>query len=257
MSTGPRVGVIHVHSDYSHDCGDSLERLREFALERGIDFMGLTDHAEDLPPDRFDDYVRHCHALSDGRVTLIPGFEFRFAGFPGLHLLALGLTRWITPRTPDEFVAATRGAARFTVVAHPRLANHRLPASVAAGIDAVEVWNASYDTRYLPDPRAIRLLQGIRRTRPEVVGTVGLDQHDSHNYRETRILLDGVDDPIAGLKAGRFLNAGRTMTFGPTMEWHPLRLRALSLGRWALDAVERLQDHLARRSAERRRRRGG
>ena len=253
MSTGRRTGVIHVHSDYSRDSRDSLERLREFALEHGLAFIGLTDHAEDLGPERFDEYVRHCRSVSDAQVRVVPGLEFRFEGLPGLHLLALGLTRWIAPRTPDEFIVEAQEAAMFTIAAHPVLAGYRLPPVVAHGIDAIEVWNASYNTRYLPDPRAIRLLHAVRRTRPAVVGTVGLDQHDSHNYRQTRVVVDDIHpDPVGALKAGRFTNAARTMTLGPTVEWGPLRLGALSVARWALNRVERLQERLARRIARRR-----
>lgn len=246
---GPgRVGVIHVHSSYSHDCRDSPERLREFALERGIAFVGLADHAEDFGLDRFEDYVRHCRAVSDARAKIIPGLEYRFEGFPGVHLLALGLTRWIAPHTPSEFILQAREAAGLTIAAHPLLAGYRLPEAVVAGIDAVEVWNATYNTRYLPDPGAIRLLHTLRRTRPEVVGTAGLDQHDSRNDRQTRVVIDDAeDDPFVALKAGRFRNVGRTMAFGPAVKWDPIRLAALSLARSALDAVERVQDRAARR----------
>ena len=249
MSAARRTGIIHVHSSYSHDCCDSLERLREFALERGIAFIGLTDHAEDFVPGRFDAYLRHCRVVSDGQVTIVPGLEYRFDGFPGMHLLALDLTRWIAPRTPHEFILQAKDAATFTIAAHPLLANYQLPDVVAEGIDAVEVWNASYNTRYLPDPRAIRLLHTIRRTRPNVVGTVGLDQHDCGNDRQVRVVVDSATgDPIAALKAGRFTNLGRTMSFGPAAKWNPARLRVLSVARWALDRVERAQERMARRS---------
>jgi hypothetical protein len=257
MSIAARTGVIHVHSDYSHDCRDSLERLREFALEHDLGFVALTDHAEDLDQRRFDEYVANCRALSDQRVRLIPGLEFRFDGFPGLHLLAIGVRRWITPRTPDEFVLA-RDAAAFTVVAHPVLFGYRLPASIAGGIDAIEIWNASYNTRYLPDPRAIRMLRAVRRSRPDVVGTVGLDQHASRNYRQTRVIVnDPRIDPLIALKTGGFTNAARTMTLSSTVDWDPVRLVGLTALRWAFDRVERVHDRLARRTIGRRLRAAG
>ena len=244
---GGRAGAIHVHSNYSHDGRDSLEHLREFAQTRGITFIGLTDHAEDLRADEWEAYVRHCAAVSDHAVRLIPGLEFRFAGYSGLHLLALGLSRWIEPRTPAEFIAQAREAAPFTIVAHPVLADYRVPDVVRAGIDAVEVWNASYNTRWLPDPRAIRLLHEIRSDRKEVVGTVGLDQHDARNDRESRVLpVDAEDDPLAALHAGRFVNVGRTMRFTATVPIRGSRLAALSAGRWLFDRLERAQERLAR-----------
>src|SRR5215469_5131451 len=98
------VGVVHVHSAYSHDSRDSLASVREFALARELRFVGLTDHAEDFDADRFAAYRAECAGLSDAAVTLIPGLEFRFEGYTGLHLLALGLTRWITPAKPEDFI---------------------------------------------------------------------------------------------------------------------------------------------------------
>lgn len=248
----PRVGILHVHSSYSHDGRDSLAALRDFALARGVAFVGLTDHAEDLSAERWSEYVSECRAVSDGRVSLIPGLEFRFAGYSGLHLLAIGLERWIAPDTPTRFIQDCVGSAAFTVVAHPILADYRVPPEVRAGISAIEVWNASYNTRYLPDPRAIRLLHEIQVDRPEVVGIAGLDQHDGRNDRETRVLLSPPEGRVIdALHAGQFANEGRTMRFGATVPIRGARLVALSGLRWAFDRVERFQDisvrHLPRR----------
>lgn len=248
VSSRSRVGVLHVHSDYSHDGLDPLERLRDFAAARSLVFVGLTEHAEDLEEDEFEQYVAHCGALSNETLELIPGLEFRFQGFPGLHLLALGLTRWMQPRTPAEFIALVGGAAGLTIVAHPVLCNYCIPAEVAAGIDAVEVWNASYNTRYLPDPRAIRTLRELQRDRPHLVGVAGLDQHDSRNDRGTRVKLSANAGPdvLEALRLGRFTNVGRTMAFDARVQWGPVRLGVVSAARWAYDHVERIQDRLVR-----------
>jgi PHP domain len=242
------VGVVHVHSTYSHDGRDTLEDLGQFAKSRGIAFIGLTDHAEDFTAGRFDEYASHCRAASDDAVTLLPGLEYRFAGHPGLHLLALGLRRWMAPQTPAEFTAEAPAIAGLTIVAHPLLPRYRVPPEVAAAIDAVEVWNAAYNTRYLPDPRAVRLLETIRVRRPNVVGVAGLDQHDSRNDRETRVVLhrSGAADPLAELRAGRFDNVGRTMRFASRAPFGPTQLAGLSLLRLGLDTVNRVHERLSR-----------
>lgn len=253
--TGERVGAIHVHSDYSHDGRDSVPRLREFAEAHGLAFLGLTDHAEDLDATRYAALQAECAEVSDGAIALIPGLEYRFPGYPGVHLLALGLRRWMEPRTPAEFLIGAREAAGFTIVAHPLLFHYQLPAEVADGIDAIEVWNASYNTRYLPDPAAIALLHRVRRRRPEVVGIAGLDQHDARNDRETRIrLLPGAAaDPLAALKAGQFENLGRTMRFDARVSWSGARLAALTAARWTFDRLERSQERVGRWLKRRRR----
>lgn len=247
MTTNSRLGVVHLHSEYSHDGRDSIAALHAFALERGIGFVGLTDHAEDFEPDRYEALQAECAAVSDARVRIIPGLEYRFNGYSGLHLLALGLTKWIAPRTPADFIRLTRGVTGFTIAAHPVLWNYLMPDEVRDGIDAIEVWNASYNTRYLPDPRAIRLLHQVRARRPEVVGTAGLDQHDARNDRGTRVLLDeDTADPLAALRAGRFTNVGSTCRFDSHARLSALTMSSLWCARTTLDLVNAVHERVMR-----------
>lgn len=239
-------GAIHMHSDYSHDGRDSLETLRESCMARGVSFVGMTDHAEDLVREEFEEYKLRCAELSEPGFVMIPGLEFRFAGLRGLHLLALGLREWITPKTPAAFFEQARTAATLTVLAHPVLARYQIPDIVLEQVDAIEVWNGNYNTRYLPDPRAIRIVKELRHRRPEVVATVGLDQHDSRNDRELRVVLPAASsDPLLELRAGRFANAGRTMRFDSRAQLSPARLGVLSAARGVYDVVERAQDRAA------------
>ena len=236
-------GAIHMHSDYSHDGRDSLDALREICKTRGMSFVGMSDHAEDLVPEEFEEYKLHCAELSEPGFMMIPGLEFRFAGHKGLHLLALGLQEWIAPTTPAEFFEQARCAAKITVLAHPVLARYRIPDVVLDNVDAIEVWNGTYNTRYLPDPKTIRIVQELRRRRPEVVATVGLDQHDSRNDRELRVILPAeASDPLTELRAGRFSNVGRTMRLDSRVLLSPTLLGTLSAVRGVYDVVEKAQD---------------
>jgi hypothetical protein len=238
------LGIVHVHSAWSHDGRDTLEALHAFAGQRGIAFVGLTDHAEDFDGPTFERFAAECARVSTLEVQLIPGLEYRFAGWSGLHLLALGLRRWIEPQTPSAFAADAPQAAAFTIMAHPVLPRYHLPDDVAATIDAVEVWNAAYNTRFLPDPRALRLLDRVRRTRPEVVGIAGLDQHDARNDREIRVQLlqTAVADPLAELKAGRFVNIGRTMRFASRAPFGPASMAGLTVLRAGLDLINAMHE---------------
>jgi hypothetical protein len=255
MSMGPgRLGIVHVHSAWSHDSQDTLEALHEFARVRGISFVGLTDHAEDFDAARFRAYHLACQAASSPAVSLIPGLEFRFAGYRGLHLLALGLSDWMAPATPAEFIVQAGERARFTIAAHPVLYDHQLPAEVEAGIDAIEIWNASYNTRWLPDPRAIALLRRVRQARPEVTGIAGLDQHDARNDRHTRVLLFRADttlDPLGELRAGRYVNLGRTMHLAASEPLGSTALGMLHAVRWGFDRMERAHEAIVRMARRR------
>jgi predicted metal-dependent phosphoesterase TrpH len=241
-----RVGAIHVHTAYSRDGHDSVTRLADTARRAGVQFVAVSDHAEDVDADRYAALCAECAAVSDAECTVIPGLEYRFAGFRGLHLLALGLTARIDPETPDDFMRDAPAVTGLTVLAHPVLPRYEVPDSVAAGIDAIEVWNGVYNTRHLPDPRAMRLLQRIRQTRPSVVAVAGLDQHDATNDRELRVIVTGTGDPLAAMRAGAFTNRGRTMSFGPHIDWPAYGLPTLHVARFLFDRVERTQDRLVR-----------
>jgi hypothetical protein len=244
---GP-LGIVHVHSAYSHDGRDSIEDLRRFAEARGIAFIGLTDHAEDFDGARFAELAAECRRVSDAAVAILPGLEYRFRGRKGLHLLALGLSRWIAPTTPAEFVEQARDAAGLTIAAHPLLYRHELPEEVGRGIDAVEVWNAAYNTRLLPDPRAIRLLHRWQQRRPELVGVFGLDQHDAGNDRGLRVRLAdaGEPDPLGALRAGRFRNLGRGFDLDGHCRMGAVALTGLSALRTGLDVVNAVHERVMR-----------
>jgi hypothetical protein len=234
-----------VHSDFSHDGRDSLASLVQFGLDRGLDFIALSDHAEDLTAERFLEYRRQCEIVSVPMCRLIAGLEFRFAGYPGMHLMALGLRTWLEPSTPEQFVMHAPNACELTVVAHPKLCNYVLPAAVSETIDAIEVWNGTYNTRYLPDPRAIRMVHELRRRRPQVIATVGLDQHDRRNDRELRVEVeDRIPNVLEAIKRGRFTNRGRTLTLNPAAALGFGRLPLLTVARTALDTVDRVHERL-------------
>jgi hypothetical protein len=244
------AGAVHVHSAYSRDGHDPLDRIRDRAVAAGIRFIGMTDHAEDFDAGRFAEYYEACRALSDERITLIPGLEYRFARYRGLHLLACGLDRWVEPpATLEGFAQEVADAARLTILAHPILTAYRVPGIVRDCIDAVEVWNASYNTRYLPDPRAMALLHVVQRTRPAVVGIAGLDQHDASNDRRTRVVLShqhDLADPLVAIREGRFRNHGQTMSFAANAELPPMIFFPLLAARTVFDRVERTQERMAR-----------
>jgi hypothetical protein len=142
----------------------------------------------------------------------------------------------------------TRGVADLTISAHPLLYRYRMPEEVRAGIDAVEVWNTGYNTRYLPDPRAMRLLTDIRRSRPEVVAIAGLDQHRAENDRGARVILQQDEvDPLLAIRAGRFSNRGVTMEFDAYASLSPIQLAGLTVLRGGLDLVNAVHERLMRR----------
>ena len=76
------VGVIHVHSRYSHDGRESVADIADGLRDRSIDFCVLTDHFEDFDPEAFRNYLREIETVNDGHSTLIvPAVEVNVDGF--------------------------------------------------------------------------------------------------------------------------------------------------------------------------------
>lgn len=235
------AAALHVHSDYSHDAVDSLEALRDRCVERGISTVCLTEHAEDLDAATFAEYVRHCEALSDATFSYVPGLEYRFPTHRGVHVLALGAGDWMTPTTLEAFFAEADRVRAFTILAHPLTCRYSPPSIVGERIDGIEVWNARYNTRYLPDPDAITLYRRLAAARPTLRATVGLDLHDARVDGELRIAMAGAgDDFIGALRRGEYTNAGRNLAFDASANIPDRTMQTLRIQRHFIDAAARV-----------------
>lgn len=245
-------GAVHVHSAYSHDGRDTIGEIGDWGRNAGLRFIAITDHAEDFDREIYARLQDDCARHSDDRLHIIPGLEFRFAGHTGFHLLACGLEQWIEPNTPEAFLQLAREHARVLIAAHPVIWRNSYPLDLLQQFDAIEVWNAQYNTRYLPDPAAVRTVRTLRRLGAATHAIVGLDQHDLRNDRGTRVeITDPQMVPLDALRTGRFANIGVTMRFSPVVDWSPIHQAALESVRAVYDAIERVQDRLARRRATR------
>lgn len=242
------LAVMHVHSEWSHDGHDSMASIAAFAAREQLRYVFLTDHAEDFDAERFADYLNECNAHSTAAHQLIPGLEFRFEGHPGLHLLAVGLQQWMSPETPDEFCQQGASNAAFLVMAHPLLTKYQAPESVLSQLHGIEVWNAQYNTRYLPDGKALAFWLNARERWPQLVATVGTDQHRLHVEGKARLRLPLGGDPVSTLREGSFYNQGLTMSFSSTPVWGPGRLAALRWLRVVLEQVKKWRNRRARQS---------
>lgn len=240
------IGVVHLHTEYSHDGRDSIADLAVWARELGLQFVAITDHAEDLDEADWDELVDDCARHSSADLILFPGLEFRFQGFTGVHLLACGLQRFISPATPEEFIRLTADNAALTIGAHPIIWRRSCPNDVLAALDAVEVWNGAYNTRYLPDPGAMRMVRSLRASGSHTVATVGPDQHDRRNDRELRLhVAAAAPDALSAIRAGHFRARGKTLSIASDGAMSLPGQACLQLARRALDVVERAQERLA------------
>ncbi|MBI3606506.1 MAG: PHP domain-containing protein [Nitrospirae bacterium] len=122
-------GVIHVHSNLSHDSRGDPAEILSAAKAIGLDFVMMTDHNN---PKIFQ---RGLEGLHDG-VLIVRGAEI---GSEGDYLLALGIESFIDPagKTFREITAAIAAQGGVAIGAHPNRFHHWSD----PGLAGVEVWD--------------------------------------------------------------------------------------------------------------------
>lgn len=125
-------GVVHVHTEASHDSPGTLEAVVAAARSAGVAWVAVTEH---MRPGRLGPY-----GAIDG-ITVIPGFELSTAG---ASLLGLGLAALPDPPTKDpealvRIVHEAGGAAFVGHLERSRLAD--VEAYRRAAPDGVELVN--------------------------------------------------------------------------------------------------------------------
>lgn len=235
-------GLFHVHSNYSFDGKNSLSELVNFCIKRRFDFIALTEHAEDFNESKMQLYVRECENLSKDKVTVLPGLEFGFKEYPGLHLLGVGLKKFIIANDILTTIDEVHSQEGLAVIAHPSRNNHRIPKEIIKKIDGLEIWNASYDSRYLPHHRSLKLYKNLGEEKHSLIAISGLDMHDINSFRELILLVPGGfkddRDLLLQLKRGHFINMGKFLSFQSKSEIGFLFRGVIFTGRLFLNLVD-------------------
>jgi hypothetical protein len=204
-------GIIHVHSTFSYDGKHSLEEIAEMARKRGHDFVGITEHSNTLDDDKMAAMVEECRRVSSPQCLIIPGVEFTCEN--NLHLVSVGVERYTAEKRPGEVARFVQEQGGVAVVAHPVRYQYRIPTEMLPHLDGIEIWNAGYDGRFIPNDRSIRLVADLRRTTPSLFAFAGQDLHRIQNYRHVSLTLQCADFTrqgiIQALKAGDFCMENR------------------------------------------------
>jgi succinoglycan biosynthesis protein ExoA len=234
--------LAHAHSTWSHDGCIALTSYVEVARGLGCSAVLLTEHEESgWDEARYEAYVAACQAISaesavlaeSGRVRLVPGIEFNQDGY---HVLCYGLRH--LPRRPSSLAELAVDVHRqgcVLALAHPGKYHWRVPSSLIAGVDAIEIWNSKwiYDGAAGPHPRSIQLAM---RRRKQVIA--GQDVHKPKHLSPLILMTRGNgDDILEDIASERYecawgsrvwsLDALCDMNTRSAADWHPLRGRGL------------------------------
>ena len=220
----------HVHTEASHDCSTSPERVVSAAIDAGLDAIAVTDH------DVIVGALRMVKAAEDTDLLVVPGAEVSTADG---HLLAIGVETVPEPGRPfDESVATVRAAGGVAVVPHPfQTSRSGVQASAIEDCDGIETLNAVAVTGY-QNRRARQF--ALREGYPAIGGS---DAHRSALIGRafTSVALpEGVDwtrmtaaNVLAGIRAGDAAAQGTVTTpieFAQTYAWHARDTASTALG---------------------------
>ncbi len=205
----PVRGIIHVHSDFSKDGLSSVADLADFARESGFQFVGLTDHAEDLSAEDMKSLREECENHSNHSFVMIPGLEFRCSD--DIHILGLGVADHNPSNDPVAVASQIRENGGLAILAHPGRNGYQCPRELYTMLNGIEIWNAGYDGRFVPRLANLRLLEEARAANPAVLGFGGADLHAFR--RPPGVVLQLRANGIARVDTGMVLHNLRTGGF--------------------------------------------
>ena len=132
------VGVIHIHTTYSHDAHGKLEDAIRVANAQGLDYLIFTEH-------------NNLKSLADGHqgwhgsVLVLIGMEISTRGG---HYVALNITHEIDRQnlTTQEIIDAVNQQGGFGFIAHPFFKHGRWRDWSVHGFTGIEGYNVAHDT---------------------------------------------------------------------------------------------------------------
>jgi len=132
------VGVIHVHTTYSHDAHGTFESVVRTANAQGLDYVIVTDH-NTLQPLR--DGLQGWH----GATLVLIGTELSIRGG---HLLALDIAEEIDrgALTTQQVIDEVNRQGGLGIIAHPYFEKRRWTDWSVDGLTGVEAYNVAHDT---------------------------------------------------------------------------------------------------------------
>lgn len=251
-------GLLHVHTNFSHDGRWTPYEMASFLRGRGYQFVCVTEHSQDMDESKIEQLCEFCAAGSSSDFCLIPGIEYSCSHL--LHIAGVGCTLRLDVSDPVQVAHSIRSAGGFAVLAHPRRIGWLCADSLFHAVNATEVWNIRYDGKFLPLPASLEFLESARALNREVLAAIGHDLHSKNGFYAAGIALRvGALDRQAilnALKAGEYTNESSfwNLSARGSLPSHA-SLERLRIFRGVLDQVRALRNKVelvARRNRNRR-----
>ncbi|MCK5027252.1 MAG: PHP domain-containing protein [Candidatus Pacebacteria bacterium] len=179
-------GVSHIHSKYSYDGTLSLSEIKKALVKEGLRFALMTEHTDELTEVEAKKFIRECKELSDKDFIFVSGFEVPYRK---AHILMIGVQEFVVSHADDITLPQWKEHAAFSVLAHPHCNQFIVDTVMKVVVDAVEIWNAQYDGKYIPRFKAVKLLNYLQKTR-DTKAFCGLDLHRKEHLGGPEIVME-------------------------------------------------------------------
>ena len=243
-----KFGIIHVHSDFSYDGRHTLGEIASFAKNRGYSFVGMTEHSNTFDADKMAAFVKACRRLSDPELFLIPGIEFNCE--KDFHLMGLGIECLpdMAIKDPIAVTRFIRGQGGLAIVSHPSRYAYRMPSGLETEIHGIEVWNASYDGRFVPNDQSIEVWQELRKRNTALIAFGGQDLHHITNHSQVKLEVRSSElteeSVLQSLKQGNFTIANSCFRLHPLHPPGQIRQAGITWARQVYAMAKALRAHL-------------
>jgi hypothetical protein len=222
--------VSHLHSTYSYDGHESLADIKLALIERGISVACMTEHVDELTPEKAREFIAQCQALSDVSFLFIPGFEMPYLG---THILVIGAHRytWDADNAQQSLSEWIDNGA-IAVVAHPHRNDFQFDTFMRESTIGMEVWNSQYDGKYAPRPRALSTFTQLRSAQPTYHAFAGIDLHRLEHLGGPEIIMESSLEEksiLSALKNGNYHIQGSSVRIGSDA-----KIAVNSFGLWVI-----------------------
>ena len=208
-------GIIHIHTTYSYDGTLSLPDFVNLVKKRQIDFIILTEHAEDFDDKKMQLLINDCNKVTNEDFLVIPGLEFNCNG---IHILGIGIENFFYDMDPETLIRKIHENNGLTTLAHTA-AYKKISYETLKDVDFIEIWNPRYGERLSPSIKSIKIFHEFRTMKKTFIACGGLDLHKHEDLVPLyQVVFAGrltQKDILDSLKRGDFITTNGLIALPP------------------------------------------
>jgi hypothetical protein len=140
----------------------------------------------------------------------------------------LGVHHYIEEKNPLKLASFIRKQNGVAIVAHPVKYHYQIPSDLLSMVDGIEIWNTSYDGRFVPNVHSLNLVRKFKKDGRPILGFGGQDLHEIRNHCcvEIRMPIEKLTQEavLHSLKKGDFKITNSYLTLSPGWEEKPVKL---------------------------------